>query len=99
MKQRAAIRTRLFELLDGEAVICLPTAPGPAPLKATPVEALEDIRRRTLNLTCIAGLGGLPQITLPLAEFDGAPVGISLLGAPGSDIMLLSFAKWLGKGS
>ena len=36
---------------------------------------------------------GAPQINLPLAEVDGLPVGLSLLGARGSDEMLIAFAR------
>jgi len=39
-------------------------------------------------LTCIAGTTGRPQITLPLAEVGGLPVGLSLLGARGADEVL-----------
>ena len=40
----------------------LPTAPGPAPLLNTPPAELDLFRTRLLSLTCIAGLGGLPQV-------------------------------------
>lgn len=91
--QRHAIRARLLELLQDNAVICLPTAPSVAPLKEMPEEALDEVRHRTLMLTCIAGLGGLPQLTLPMATFQGCPAGISLMGAPGQDLALLAIAK------
>ncbi len=87
--QRNIIRAYLLELLQDDAVICLPTAPGPAPLKDTPETALDEVRHRTLMLTCIAGLGGLPQITLPIVTYQECPVGISLIGAPGRDTALL----------
>jgi amidase len=44
-------------------------------------------------LTCVAGTTGTPQINLPLAEVDGLPVGLSLLGARGSDEVLIAFAR------
>jgi amidase len=44
-------------------------------------------------LTCLAGTTGAPQLTLPLAEVDGLPVGLSLLGARGTDEMLLALAQ------
>ena len=43
----------------------------------------------------IAGLGGLPQVSLPLAAVDGCPVGLSIAGARGSDLMLLRLAARL----
>jgi amidase len=38
-------------------------------------------------------LTGCPQISLPLGEYDGAPVGLSLIGSRGSDMMLIDFAQ------
>ena len=45
------------------------------------------------NTLCIAGLGGLPQASLPLAELDGLPLGLSLVGPRGSDLQLLKLAR------
>lgn len=94
--QQRTIRMHLLELLRDDTVICLPTSPCIAPLKATPEATLDEVRQRTLMLTCPAGLGGLPQLTLPMAAVDGCPAGISLLGAPGRDLALLEFARHMG---
>ena len=40
----------------------------------------------------IAGVAGLPQITLPAAAVDGCPVGLSLVGGEGADESLLQLA-------
>ncbi|MFG1317540.1 hypothetical protein [Xanthobacter autotrophicus] len=45
-----------------------------------------------MNLLCIAGLGGLPQVSLPLARLEGVPFGLSLVGPVGSDTALLRAA-------
>ena len=47
-------------------------------------------------LLCIAGLGGLPQVSLPLAMLDGLPLGLSLVGPRGADTALLELARVLG---
>jgi amidase len=91
--EREAFAERITALLGGGALLCLPTAPGIAPRLDTSAEALVDHRYRTLSLTCIAGLAGLPQITLPLVQLDGCPLGLSLIGPPGSDLTLLAFAE------
>jgi hypothetical protein len=52
-----------------------------------------ETRRNTLTLTCLAGLAGLPQVTVPLAQVVQCPLGISLVAAPGRDMILLSYAK------
>ena len=46
-------------------------------------------------LLCIAGLAGLPQISLPLATIDGLPLGLSLVGPPGADRQLLALSRTL----
>lgn len=81
------------ELLDGNRVMMIPTAPGAAPLKDTPTAEIESFRTRTLMLTCVAGMARLPQVSLPLATVEGAPVGLSILAAPGNDMQLLGFAR------
>ena len=43
-----------------------------------------------LAMTAIAGLGRLPQVTMPLTAADGVPVGVSLLAAAGNDEYVLS---------
>ena len=93
---RRVVAVRLHELLAGGTVLILPSAPGAAPLKNLPKDETVRYRNRALGILCIAGLGYLPQLSIPAAECDGAPLGISLVGAPGSDRMLLSMARRLG---
>jgi amidase len=73
----------------------IPTAPGPAPaLDCTRVE-LEAFRSRAIALTSIAGLCGLPQVTLPVAKMEDGPVGLGFIGPAGSDAELLLLAEQL----
>jgi amidase len=95
-KRHEAIRARIAELLGAGDVLCLPTSPRAAPLKNTPVDDIEvRYRHQAMHLLCIAGLGGLAQISLPLAEIDGLPLGLSLVGPQGSDLQLLGLARKL----
>ena len=48
-----------------------------------------------MAITCIAGLAGLPQVSIPLNTPDGLPLGVSLLGPAGSDLALIRFAAEL----
>ena len=91
-QDREAFTARIDALLEG-AVICLPTAPGISPFSNTSGDSLRNHRNRVLSLTCPAGLARLPQVTLPLATVEGCPVGLSLMGARGSDMTLLAFAE------
>ncbi|KAI8472406.1 MAG: amidase [Monoraphidium minutum] len=93
--QRKRIRQHLIGLLGEEGVLALPTAPGPAIPLDTPSAALEDWRTRLLSLTCIAGLSGLPQVTMPLATVDGLPVGLSFIGPPNTDAGLILLTERL----
>jgi amidase len=52
----------------------------------------DAIRQSTIGVTAIAGLCGLPEVTLPVAAINGAPIGLSLVAAQGSDRSLLAFA-------
>jgi len=88
-----AIATELDTRIGESDLLCLPTSPCIAPLRGTASDAVEiDYRRRTMALLCIAGLGGLPQLTIPLGTIDGAPVGLSIMARAGRDIELLDFA-------
>jgi len=89
---RAGIGQRLRALLGVDGVLCLPTAPGPAPLRAAGGADVEAFRQRAQRLTCIAALSGLPEITIPAATVAGAPLGLSLIGPPGRDLALLALA-------
>jgi amidase len=90
---REAVIRRLDDLLGEGTILCLPTAPGIAPLKNSAPQAVEGFRVRVQRLTCIAGLAGLPQVSLPLGRLDGCPVGFSLVARRGGDEMLLALAR------
>ena len=90
---RKVVMARMDELLAGDAVVCLPTTPTPAPPLGQTLSMRRHLGSRIGLLTCIAGTIGGPQISLPLAEVDGLPVGLSLIGARGSDEMLIAFAS------
>lgn len=92
---RSRFTQHLETLLGREGVLLLPTMPDIAPLRAEPESALEDYRNRAIRLLCAAGLAGLPQLSLPLAGHEGAPLGLSLLGPRGSDRALVALAERL----
>ena len=90
--KREEITRRMARLLGDGAVLMLPTLPGVAPPCNSPPAATEDLRARAMSLLCIAGLARLPQVTLPLGRLEGCPLGLSLIGARGTDTMLLALA-------
>lgn len=90
---RDAARSRMDELLANNAVLVLPTLPDIAPLLNTPAAELDDFRARAMSLLCIAGLAGLPQVSMPLASMNGCPFGVSIIGGRGTDTQLLALAR------
>ncbi len=91
---RDAVIARINEVFDGgDVVMCLPTTVSPAPLLGQRVSERHTLRLRNSALTSIAGNTGRPQISLPLAEADGLPVGLSLLGDRGADEQLIALAR------
>ncbi|MCA2987496.1 MAG: hypothetical protein O9319_06135 [Gemmatimonas sp.] len=70
-QRRADIMVRLDALLADNAVFVLPTVPDLAPLlRLRPADPVA-FRERALALLCIAGLGGLPKVTLPFGTLHG----------------------------
>ena len=90
---RRVLQARLWALLGGGAVLVYPTAPGPAPLLGASQAEQNAVREKTMGVTAIAGLCGLPEVTIPAARVGGAPVGLSLVAAPGRDRALLALAE------
>lgn len=89
---RARIAARLRGLLGADIGIVVPSAPDISPRKTIAGTALGEFYRRALTLTSIAGHAGLPQVSLPLANRAGVPLGLSVIGAPGADEALLNLA-------
>ena len=83
----------LADLLGADGVLVMPTVPDIAPLCGEGGEAMESYRNRSIQMLCIAGLAGFPQVSLPLGERLGAPLGLSLLGPAGSDLSLVKLAQ------
>lgn len=85
----AAIREHL-----GDRVLLLPSASSVAP-PVNDVGALDAVRQATMQLTCVAGLAGLPAVSVPRVSAAGLPVGACLVGPRGSDRALVALAAGL----
>lgn len=93
----AAARAHLHGRISPGTLVVLPAAPCISPKLDTPPEGLDAYRTRVMRLTCIAGLGGLPQISIPIGTLDGCPVGLSFIGWAGGDEALLDLAVTLAR--
>jgi amidase len=96
-KEQEAACAHIRTIAMPGTLLLLPTAPCIAPLKSSTASDLELFRARVMRLTCIAGISGLPQITIPVGTLGGVPAGMSLIGWVGSDEVLLELALSLGR--
>ena len=94
----AVLGARLTELVD-DAVLLLPTVPGPAPVLTADAARIDVVRAATLRMTAPAAIAGLPAISVPLltvpSRLGPAPVGVCLVSRAGTDIALVRIAQRL----
>jgi len=96
MQRREQYFRGLNESLGPDDLLCIPTTPAFAPRKDDPPRRSSSgsgYYPRILSLTSVAGIGRLPQISLPIASSNGVPVGLSILARHGQDSLLLRVAK------
>lgn len=94
-REALAACRRTFASALGDAVLLLPSAASPAPSTAAPAAAVDLMRRRTLRLTCVAGVLGAPALSVPLLEVGGAPLGLCLVGPRDADDALVDLGARL----
>ena len=94
---RASLKSQVAQVLSSDTVLVLPTMPDCAPLISQTDAELENYRAASLKLLSLAGLTGCPQISLPLVEYHGVPLGISLLGPANADALLVGLAEQVAK--
>jgi amidase len=100
LQQREQYFQSLHEALGPDDLVCIPTTPALAPYKGDPPKRSASgsgYYPRLLALTSVAGIGRLPQLSLPLSNADGIPIGLSLLARHGQDAFLLDVAKTIEK--
>ncbi|MEK5060195.1 hypothetical protein BK126_13600 [Paenibacillus sp. FSL H7-0326] len=83
------VRAFLHEKLQKNTVLIVPTTPSIAPQIGLTGKEAERIRISTMQLCCVAGIGGLPQVNVPWMEVQGYPFGLSFIAGPGRDMDLL----------
>ncbi|MCZ8042625.1 MAG: amidase [Beijerinckiaceae bacterium] len=93
---RLEARARLRQLLPPGTILCLPTTAFPAPLRGLSQPVLQPLKDRISCLCAQGGLTGSPQVSLPGATVNGAPVGLSIIGGRGTDATLIAVARAMG---
>ncbi|KAL3142976.1 Amidase 1 [Trebouxia sp. C0009 RCD-2024] len=83
-------------LSTSNGFLILPTTPGPPVHHSASTDELECFERRTYELSSLATLSGVPQVTIPVVV-PGQPVtSVSILGLHKCDMRLLHLAAKLG---
>jgi amidase len=98
LERRGQYFRSLNDFLGPEDLLCMPTTPALAPRKgAAPRRSSSGsgYYARTLGLTSLSGIAQLPQVSMPVANVETVPVGLSLLARHGQDALLLETAKSL----
>jgi amidase len=99
IRKREKLYGQLKKRLGPNDLLCFPTTPALAPIKGS--LGLDRNKGtyfpRIFAGTAIAGIGRLPQISLPLGHYKNVPVGLSLIGANQSDTFLLQIVDDLCK--
>jgi amidase len=88
-----ALRTMARAFDEPGVYWIVPTLPWIAPRADASLHEVDEVRARSQQMLCIAGLAGLPQVNLPWTMFEGAPLGMSIIGARGDDEGVLSVAR------
>lgn len=84
-------------LLRQNSVLCLPTTHALPPKKSATWEELALNRKNLIKFSCISPVGGLAELTMPIAISNQVSVGLSLIASRGSDMMLLELACQLAE--
>lgn len=92
--RRRDLSTALIERLASGPVLA--PVVHDAPIRADAgAEAQLAFAAEARKLLCVAGIAGLPQVVFPAARINGAPLGLSLIGPPGTDLALIALATSL----
>ena len=96
VERRERYCRHLQSFLGSHDLLCMPTTPALAPHKGELLPRASSgggYYPRALALTSVAGIGRLPQVSLPMARSAGVPVGLSLLAGHGQDAFLLEVVR------
>jgi amidase len=93
---RRTLSKTVHDLLKDGTILCTPTTPDVAPLRGH--ADIPEVRLPLLRLTALAGLAGLPAISVPLWKCDDIPLGVSFIAGPDRDEDLLALTAKVSDG-
>jgi len=89
---------KLNQFLCPGNILCFPTTADLAPKLndvTTGFLSKGDYIPKSIGINAISGLSNIPQITMPIAESNGVPFGLSFVAGYGQDMMLVNFCNQL----
>ncbi|RDI48638.1 amidase [Aquicella lusitana] len=95
VEKREKFAAELNTFLSSGNLLCFPTVPALPPKRGTITKHARAggiYYPRALAIGAISGLSRAPQISIPLGESNGIPVGLSLLAAYGQDSLLAAMS-------
>jgi amidase len=94
---RKQIIEHFDRILTPGTILCMPTTWNLPPLINSTPEQFQENRVKTLQISCVAPLAGIPQVTMPipLADNDNETktIGFSLLAHAKGDLELLDLCE------
>lgn len=94
-KKRPILAEHIHSLLKDGNILILPSTMTTAFSRAMDAEQRLKTRLPHVGLMAFSGLAGTPQLSMPLTQVDGSPLGISIMGPKGSDVALLALGHRL----
>ena len=93
---RRSLTKTVYDLLKDGTILCAPTTPDVAPRRGH--ADIPEVRLPLLRVTALAGLSGLPAVSLPLWKCNNIPLGVSFIAGPDRDEDLLALATKVSDG-
>ena len=89
------IFNRISDFTNKGDLFLFPTTPMVAPLKGSlnNLDSVLDFYDRIMAITSFAGIGRMPEVSIPLTTINGIPIGLSLAAGCYQDEFLLSSVK------
>lgn len=94
---KKTFQNKINNFLHGGKLLCFPTTVDLAPRldEITPEFLAGNYVPRAMGVNAISCLSCTPQITMPVAEANGVPVGLSFVAGYGQDMRLINLCKQL----